>query len=321
LGRLYADLGAEFRDKACAHYLQAIQNEDRKGRAPIKAIEQLAALEARIGEEQASLHHVERAMARLQHLHDLVEPGDGGAADLPRKRSICDGSMGRAELLASVFRSKAVIFARAMLEARAGGANPGTASANATEEAFWTALTASIDAHERAARGDQDLLTAPTVQWLLLVALDRRSDECTVPLKLDLARRCAAAASAAFTESAAFSDAITASHAHLAQTLLDRSLGAEAETGLGVLAAVRASYQSVLAGVTARPKELEAVVRELSSLALCCQAVANTSADAETARIAERLQALADFSTPDAAKRVRSPNAHEAAAARAVETP
>ena len=68
LGRVYGDLGKEYFAKAIAHLQRAIEGYDKRGHAPIAAIEQLANFEARDGEERQKPKLIQRAIERLEKL-------------------------------------------------------------------------------------------------------------------------------------------------------------------------------------------------------------------------------------------------------------
>ncbi|MCB1965164.1 MAG: hypothetical protein KDI64_03675, partial [Candidatus Accumulibacter sp.] len=75
LAAVWADLG----DFARAHaaYLAAVQAEDGSGRVPIRDIEQLANLEARMGEEAGDGALIDSALQRLGSLDSLVAESSG----------------------------------------------------------------------------------------------------------------------------------------------------------------------------------------------------------------------------------------------------
>lgn len=84
LGAVYGELGAEGFEPARAAYCRAIEAEDRSGRVPIRAVEQLAKLEVRTGEARGELALIDRAIARLRGLlalcsADPTRPHDAGA--------------------------------------------------------------------------------------------------------------------------------------------------------------------------------------------------------------------------------------------------
>ena len=114
LGTLYGEFGTEGFEMACAAWERAIAEEDEAGRVPIRAIEQLANLESRIGEKKGGdegLRLIDRAITRLEALRtcaagELGQPGEKagghatgerGALFNPRERSEAQGGVSRKE--------------------------------------------------------------------------------------------------------------------------------------------------------------------------------------------------------------------------------
>ncbi len=71
LGKIYADVAEDGFDIAREYYIQAISGEDKKGIVAIKTIEQLANLEARVGEKRNDQALVEIAIERIEALRTV----------------------------------------------------------------------------------------------------------------------------------------------------------------------------------------------------------------------------------------------------------
>ncbi len=85
LGATWRDLGRY--EEARRAYLKAVQAQDRTGRVPISDIEQLAGVEARLGELSGDAGLIRRALQRMQQLDALVSADAAGPARTaaPRK--------------------------------------------------------------------------------------------------------------------------------------------------------------------------------------------------------------------------------------------
>jgi CHAT domain-containing protein len=114
---VYAEYGVEGFDFACAAYERAITLEDAKGRLPIKALEQLANLEARTGEKlggATGLARIEKALSRLQgllvctHKVTIVD----GCLKLDEKEVSAKVNIEQWSLLASTWKRKAMALAK-----------------------------------------------------------------------------------------------------------------------------------------------------------------------------------------------------------------
>ena len=74
LGKLYGDFGPKAFPRARTAYLRAIAAEDKAGKVPVVAIEQLANLEARNGEKMGGMEGIKLIDAAIQRLTGLLEP-------------------------------------------------------------------------------------------------------------------------------------------------------------------------------------------------------------------------------------------------------
>jgi hypothetical protein len=300
IAALHADLGPECYAKACGYYEQAIAAQDELGLLPVKAIEQLANLEARRGEYAGQHALIDRAIERLEQLERLTASSQPVAINKERNA-----------LLASAYKSKAAVLAREII------AQPTDGSANRKE--FVAVLNRATEIYGRAASKPTDREVEPysTLNWLALLsvtlpaekAAKRSPKETTTKTSAktneyaDLAQRCADAAHEAFKGSPDFWSAIMAAEAHLVKALLNRSLSQTDAAAEGGFDAVRLEYQLAREGVLCRPIELDSVVRQLHLLALFFDASAVVQHDHSLQPIAACLRTIAEFQRPGAVSR------------------
>jgi hypothetical protein len=201
LGALYGAYGQEGFERARQAYLRAIAEEDRLGRVPIKAIEQLANLEARIGETLGGTEGLKLVDAAIERLRGLLSIG---AAPNPSS-SFSGGSSERWALLGSALKRKATLQARRR--------NPRWSAVEKT-------VTEARDAYEKAARptGGRFSPYAALNQLQLDAVLGVAKDD-HAPL-VALADRAAAAAREAFRRSRDYFDAVGPADAELTKKLI-----------------------------------------------------------------------------------------------------
>ncbi len=296
-GQLYAQLGGAHFDEARAHYLAAIRAEDKQGRVPLQAIEQLANIEARQGEEGDDEALIELAIERLSRLCELSALGETGEG--PDQARDHPGNAERAALLGSAYKRKAALYARRLCARKD--------KSESDREAFLQALGCSVDWYRRAegkpgTSGFQPYLALNRLGLQALrdftkrAALDRG--------EIELVRASALAAREAFRASPDFFKAVMPAEALLVEALLDRSLGAKDRTGERVVAAVRHAYDAALKNVPGTPRERDSVVQQICLLKCLYQAQGVLDGDDEgTARlIADRLELLADQIVPGACR-------------------
>lgn len=256
IGAAYAELGRDGFERACAAYCQALGGEDRSGRVPVRVIEQLARLEARIGEARGDVAPIESAIARLDDLIELARPLHG-ATPMPPNRE-------RQALLGTALKRKA-----AVLAATAGDWPPVRAVLERARDAYARAEGTPDEA------GFDPCLMINRLQldWLLLAPDDATGHE----LAAREAAACAHAARGLFAQSGDFFDAVKPADAELAARLLT-GVGADDSRSLARI------YQEAINDIPRSARKLDAVVKRICLLARCA-ALRGQPDDAMHARV------------------------------------
>jgi CHAT domain-containing protein len=277
LGEVYAELGEAYFEKAREQYLAAIRPEDRSGRVPIRAIEQLANLEARTGHTTANAVLITTALGRLEGLVQLAATTLDRAEQNNGAESPALSNPERAALLGSAYKRLAAVLAGNLRQDhdKEGGD-------------VLLALERAIDWYAKAG-------TQP-YQVLNLLALEAVRDFGKAePTSLDRVRGCALQASAAWRANPDFWNAVMPADALITERLLDRSFGSKGRAGETSFTEVQKTYADALAHVPGTPRELDSVVQHLRILQVLFEAQGHLNPRlASRARlIAERLDLLA----------------------------
>ncbi len=312
LGAAWRDLG-RFKDAADA-YLKAIQAEDKAGRVPIKDIEQLANVEARLGERQGNESLIRRGLARLRRLDELVslrdgEPAAGRASLANAERSALRGSAWKR--LASAQAARAL--------------KPGAKADESVEaaQAMRESLKEAVSAY-REAEGQPGQARFEPYHALNRLALDSLtpwSDAAERDAALALSDECAREAAQRFRSEPGFFNAVMQPEARLVQRLLDRSLGKPGEAGDAVLEELAEAYAQALSNITVKPRDMDSVISQMCLLSRFYDAsfvvdkAAGEQRAGEQRRIASRLIALAERLQPGSCRREDRPTTSGAAAA------
>ncbi len=277
LGEVYAELGEAYFEKAREQYLAAIRPEDRSGRVPIRAIEQLANLEARTGHTTANAVLITTALGRLEGLVQLAATTLDRAEQNNGAESPALSNPERAALLGSAYKRLAAVLAGNLRQDhdKEGGD-------------VLLALDRAIDWYAKAG-------TQP-YQVLNLLALEAVRDFGKAePTSLDRVRGCALQARAAWRANPDFWNAVMPADALITERLLDRSFGSKGRAGETSFTEVQKTYADALAHVPGTPRELDSVVQHLRILQVLFEAQGHLNPRlASRARlIAERLDLLA----------------------------
>ena len=277
LGEVYAELGEAYFEKAREQYLAAIRPEDRSGRVPIRAIEQLANLEARTGHTTANAVLITTALGRLEGLVQLAATTLDRAEQNNGAESPALSNPERAALLGSAYKRLAAVLAGNLRQDhdKEGGD-------------VLLALERAIDWYAKAG-------TQP-YQVLNLLALEAVRDFGKAePTSLDRVRGCALQARAAWRANPDFWNAVMPADALITERLLDRSFGSKGRAGETSFTEVQKTYADALAHVPGTPRELDSVVQHLRILQVLFEAQGHLNPRlASRARlIAERLDLLA----------------------------
>ncbi|HJW11260.1 MAG TPA: CHAT domain-containing protein, partial [Albitalea sp.] len=214
LGDLYADLGPEYFPYACECYERAIRTSDPEGRTTVHAVEQLANVQARLGEVNDDAALVGKAIQQIEQLLRVTAT-----------------TVERAGLLGGAWKRKAAVHARAFL-----------AGHPAELARMRDALDHSIAAYGRVASAldAKEVLPYPTLNWLFLWSISAAPEQRSGYLML--AQRCAAAANAAYADDPDAWNSTMVAEAALVTALLDGSLAAPAPHGDATLEVLAAGY-------------------------------------------------------------------------------
>ncbi|MEF8698010.1 MAG: CHAT domain-containing protein [Candidatus Accumulibacter sp. UW20] len=301
LGAIWSDLGEL--EEARTSLIEAIQSEDSNGQVPMRAIEQLANIEARLGEKTENEAMIQSALARLEMLDRLL----GSAADQARDPGSAVNAE-RSALRGSAAKRLASLHARRLLAA-GNSSEPGQRQ---VDEAAATAMTAALQqsaVHYQAGEGKPGEASFRPYNALNRLAMQALvvEEEGQRQAAIELARCCRqAAAAAAQARSATLWDAIMAPESLLIEHLLDGKLLQADEAGEQAFSAIACAYDETLSNLTVKPLELDSVVTQLRLLSRFCNACALARDETGWTLAATRLLALSDQIWPGV-----SPSAHE----------
>ncbi|MFO1322311.1 MAG: CHAT domain-containing protein [Burkholderiales bacterium] len=301
--RLLADLGADHFDEARGAYIAALGSADMDHFVPTRAIEDLANLEARVGERTGDLERAEGALERLDHLSRAVTLG---------RRKL---TQEHAALVASATKRLAAIYAGMALR-------PGAVDASGAAARCMALVSRSAEAY-RAASGEPGTdrfkpylalngLAMEFAYGLLQFALDGAGSWAGDPVAnqagMQLADKCTAVANANFTTDPNLWNAVMPADARLLTALLARRL-ADPKASDQELAAIFRAYDDVLSGVRWTDKEIDSVARHLRVMSLLMAVAARglgerrsvepPDAQARAERLRVQLDAIADHLQPE----------------------
>ncbi len=284
LGKLYADLGPDYFGLARDCLQRALSASDHEGKATIRAIEQLANVECKLGVatgDPAMVAHGIDRLTRLVHLTGAALPaGKGMSGD----RAAASTHIERAGLLGSAWKRKAAVHAKAYLET----------GAYAEFADMTDALDHSSRAYEAMASklGDTELRPYPTLNWLFLWSLTAALED-RKPY-VSHAQRCAAAANAAFAEEADAYNSIMFADAALVAALLDDSLAAAVSGSGAALEGLVSGYEDALDIAVVTPRKRDSVVKQIRLMALFHHAYEKARGTRPGESVGDRLELLAD---------------------------
>ena len=302
LAQTYALLGVEFFDVARSYYSTAIGAEDKEGRVPIVAIEQLANLEARLAESRGDAELAQRAISRLQDLNEVAAASAAKAVGKADEALASASNAERAALIGGAYKRKGAIFASRIV---AGD------TAAATVKELNDAVRASIAAYEIASGKSTDKRFDP---YPALNRLALKILEGNYPEGIAECLACAEKANDRFRQSPDFWSAIMAADAYLVEGLITGTLGAADAKGEKAFEQLSARYTDAMANIQVAPKELDSAAQQLYLLALLFDAKGKIRAGSRRAKadriIAQRLYRLADSIRPGSRKKeIPSPKA------------
>ncbi|MDZ5460710.1 CHAT domain-containing protein [Azohydromonas lata] len=286
LGATWADLKHD--DEARKAYLCAVQAEDQLGRVPIRDIEQLANVEARLGEKQKDKDLIRRALQRLDDLDRLVGQGRGEGEGEGQRSGALNAERGA--LRGGALKRLAVLHARDLLEA-----SPVPSSAG---KALERMLSDSAEAY-RAGQGEPGqpgFRPYNALNGLALQALLLKAQPATAPAQaaqaLELARVSEEEARRAFAAQADAWTALMPLEARVVQALLDGSLD-QGEAAVPAREQLLQAYRAELARLMIKPRELDSVLSHLCQLSRLADALFLHSGVPALWHVAAHLLALA----------------------------
>ena len=329
LGATWYDLG-QF-DRAREAFLKAIQAEDKAGRVPIKDIEQLANVEARMGEKlvdqeiraaaakakgqaggdappiekpkgMSAESLIDLALRRLDGLDRLVAEEADADPDQPPRFVV---NAERGAIRGSAYKRKASLYARRML---AGALNAD--GMKAADEAMRKALVASVKAYQYAEGrpGDDRFDPYSTLNRLALDALTPWDTPADRDAAIALAQQCREAATVAYARSFDVWDAVMQPEALLVMRLISGSLGKPGDEGQAAFDEVERAYAVTMASVTIKPLQLDSVLSQMELFSRFYDAMWLTRRDAALLRVADRLLELARRLQPGGPQREDRPS-------------
>jgi hypothetical protein len=318
LGATWRDLGRF--DRARAAYLAAIQAEDAAGRVPIRDIEQLANVEARLAEDKAAREAdgnqpqadgaetaeqlLDLALARLEGLDKLVS----ASAHKPATPVF---NAERSMLLGSVLKRRASLYARSLLAAAGQSGNGARERAiQRSAEAMAATLEQAIAAYRGAEGmpGDSRFSPAAALNRLALDALTPwNPDGVARDAALALARRCREDAAQRQARSPTVWGAVLLPDSLLVESLLDGSLGRAGDPGQAAYERLAQAYAETLAELSLKPANVDTMVSQMALLSLFFDALGMVRDDDGLRRTAQRLQDLAQLLQPGRVRRAPPP--------------
>jgi hypothetical protein len=296
LGRTWADLN-EF-DRARETYLRAVQAEDRSGSVPIRDVEQLANVEARLGEKQGKASEVKRAIKRLETLDGLVSEKSEG------DKKAESANPERWALRGSAYKRLASLHARQVLAAHRSGKPPGKAA----ENELRVALSDAADAYRRAEGVPGQAQFSP-YHVLNRIALETvlQGGAIDAPRResaIEMVRQSQTTADEGFRADGDFYNAVMGPEGLLVIEMIEGRLGQSGDEGDAALARVKQRYGEAFDNLTVKPKDLDSVVGQLCVLSRLHDAMAvihrgrNAARANRHLRAADRLIELGEFLVP-----------------------
>ena len=275
LASTFADFGPAGFELARAKLTAALAHAADGNRVPLKAIEDLANLEARLGEHLGNTRHIERGSARLLALTQAVaiDPTDPTAMPTAERCGLL-GSAWKRRAAAQARNGKSC--SRALKESRRwymrGAGTPDTESFNP----YCTLNRLMLDA----------LLGTP-------------SDPSLATQAGDFAR-------ANYVKTRAYWDAMMPADARLAEALLSGQL-VHRHAGPQVIAHIIDGYQQARSGVREDAKSWDSVVNQIELLALLARKLNHAPLAASLTEIFQRLRGSPTAGAADKPKRRPQP--------------
>jgi len=249
LGTTWAELDAP--EQACLAYRAALQREDLRGRVPVRAVEQLALMEARWGERCGNPGLIRQALRRLKGVRRVIGLHDRTSApDSPDHCAMVGGSQVH---LASLHAANVLRHADNLALIRKDG------------QSMFDALQAAITAYTQAEGGQGSKPFSPfhAINRLSLDAITPWENEEERMAARRLATEAGEVAERQFGIRDNFWNAVMVPEARLVEVLLDGELG---RPDTPVLDDMRRAYQEALSNLTVKPRQIDSVMARLRTL-------------------------------------------------------
>jgi hypothetical protein len=285
LGHFYRDLGPDRFELAIECYQRSIGAGAGQERIPIDAIEQLANLEADVGESTRDAGRIEAAIARLQGL-----VGSQGSQPL---------SASRCTALGSAYKRLAAVLVQ---------------DANANREVWLGPLRQSMEWYGKIDREPDASGFDPysVLNWLQVkLIVEGRADSDDIRL----AESCGEAARRRFAGSRSYWDALMPVDAAVTASLLDGRLGQEGDEGNREAVRLATAYRDARESVHETQRGFDSVIDQLQFLARFLRQQSGGDSGA-AGRSADRLLSIAAALQPgrrDAATAGAPPSKQRAA--------
>ena len=303
VAELYADLGGEGFEAAHKAYLRAVQMEDLPGRVAVKALEQLANLEARrggklidAGKPDEGLALIEQGLRRIEQLSQAVA-GEGASESNPE----------RAAILGSAYKLKAAALS-GHADAEWAEIKPALC---ASASAYWSAVSGNP------ATKPYNTLNYLQMAWLSETLIQGKQES------VDLANRCGEQARKTFAINKDIWAAVMSADAQMTAWLLGGKLppdeaGAESKPAEATPAKVlQRIYDEAVKSQPLAPREWDSVVKQWRLLARFLRMRAQENLDEVKAK---EFDALAEHYAPNNSSKPATNSAAKPADKRAKES-
>ncbi|MEP7083102.1 MAG: CHAT domain-containing protein [Betaproteobacteria bacterium] len=301
-------------ERAHEALLAAVQAEDKIGLVPIRDIEKLANVEARLGEKRAEAEldaaHgqpgaqtaealIDLALRRLDGLDALLSAqvsGDAPSLSQSEPQLVMASNSERSGLRGSAWKRKASLRARRLARGGLGVAEQRKLSGEMTEY-----LNNAIAAYAQAEGhpGSSQFVPYLAVNRLMLDSLTEFESPEQRDNAISLAQQCRRRAEQDFALSPNSWDAVVQPEAMLVECLLNASLGRPGEAGQAVFEAVARAYADAMSNITVKPVQINSMVTQMDLMSRFCDALSVVRRyDRTLARTADQLIALAQRIEP-----------------------
>ena len=307
-------------------FLAAIRADDELGVVPIRDIERLANVEARLGEKRAEAEIaagrgkevsvraaealIELALERLDGLDALV-----GAAVKDHPDALVEPSVNsvRSALRGSAWKRKASLQARRLLCGRLPEAEADAARAEMT-----ACLERAIAAYRSAegSPGSSHFVPYLSLNRLALDSLTDWSSPAVRDAAIALAQQCRQSADQEFSDESGTWNAVTQPESMLVEHLIKGSLGRADDTGRVIFQEIAKAYADATSNITVKPSQIDSIVSQMDLISRFCDALSLGPSGSEAmALTADRLGELARRLQPGRTPRSDRPRRHANGAA------